>query len=200
MYNSIYEVMEETGIVDKVLLTLGILIPLLLALDYRVRRATHYSLRVARYRILLGVGAPALYILWITYNAIFNHYGLSSVFAFFLNLVLFLLVGGGFVGLDLWLRLGGLKKLRQADMDVLEHARAERESSQISSAVDEAAEPAVAEAETAPKTDEPAKSTETPEAEKAPETVKDESAPVADATPEAEEHEEHEEEKKDSND
>ncbi len=114
MYDSIFEDMERSGIVDHVLLVIGILVPLLLALDYRFRRHLHHTPRERRLRILIGVGAPAFYLLWLCYNAIVDYYGLSSVFGLVMNLILFLLFGGAFILLDVYLR-GGLRGLIKDD-------------------------------------------------------------------------------------
>lgn len=107
MEESIYEVMENTQIVDKILLVFAIAVPIILALHYRLFRNMKLSPRMARWRILCGVGAPLLYFLWRMFNAISDYYGLDSVFGLFVNAVLFALISLVFCALDIWLRLGG---------------------------------------------------------------------------------------------
>lgn len=116
MEESIYEVMERTQIVDKILLVFAVAVPIILALHYRLFRNMKLSPRMARWRVLCGVGAPSLYFLWRMFNAIADYYGLDSVFGLFVNAVLFALIGLAFCALDIWLRLGGrLCELKNTD-------------------------------------------------------------------------------------
>lgn len=59
---------------------------------------------------------PLLFILWTVYNAIENHYGLDSVKALLINLVLFLVVGLAvglvFRRIPAWVSRGGSSRRR----------------------------------------------------------------------------------------
>ena len=92
MQESIFEIMERTQIVDKVLLAIGIVVPVMLALHYRLFRHVNLSPRMARWRVLFGIGAPTLYFLWAIFNAICDYYGLDSIFGLFINAVIFIII------------------------------------------------------------------------------------------------------------
>lgn len=109
MDDSIFEMMERTQIVDKVLLLVGIAVPFLMALHYRLFRQVRLSVRASRWRLLAGVGAPLLWGLWTMFNVVANYYGIDSLFGFFMNMLMFVLAGGAFVGFDVWLRLNAAR-------------------------------------------------------------------------------------------
>lgn len=103
MDESVFEWMEQARVVDRVLLGAAVVLPLALAVAYRVLRNRPVVLR-QRHRWAMGVlAAPALFVLWKVYNAICDQYGLDSVFGFFVNLAIFALVTLVAAGLNFFL-------------------------------------------------------------------------------------------------
>ncbi len=93
MEETVYEWMERVGLVGWLLGTLAIVVPLVTAVCWRTWRRRSF---VAQYRstlVLLIAWPPALWILWKVYNGVMDHYGLDSVFALFLNAVIFIAAG-----------------------------------------------------------------------------------------------------------
>jgi hypothetical protein len=92
MNESIFETMEQWRVVDRVLLWVALVLPLLAAAAYRALRERPIVRRWRHRWIMTCVLAPMPFVMWKVYNAVADHYGLESVFGMCVNALLFGLV------------------------------------------------------------------------------------------------------------
>lgn len=88
--DSVYEWMEQMGLVDTVLLSLAAIGPLLCAAGFLLMKRHPVLGARPELWVLSGVAAPALYLLWIVYNMVIERWGLDNVFALGVNALIFL--------------------------------------------------------------------------------------------------------------
>lgn len=101
---SIFETMERTGIVDRVLFWAAVFLPLFAAgLAFILRDEKIVSANRHRW-VLLALAAPAVLVLWHTYNRVVNHFGLDSVKGLVVNVIIFAVAALLFTGLRVLLR------------------------------------------------------------------------------------------------
>ncbi len=90
MEETFFETLERTHFVDTLLLWAALLGPLLiLGVAWALRKhetVTSYRRRWA----LAAMAAPVVWLLWLIFNAVMDHYGLDSVFGFAVSAVIFL--------------------------------------------------------------------------------------------------------------
>lgn len=92
MEETFFEMLERTKAVDYSLAALAILLPVAFAAVFFTMREKAFVRLNLHYWTLAGLAGPVLWIMWMVYNRIEDHYGLDSVFALLVNLVLFLIV------------------------------------------------------------------------------------------------------------
>lgn len=93
MEESIFEIMERTRFVDRVLLWLAILGPFAVATLLFLFRNRPLFANNRHHWSLVFLAGPLLLVMWKVYNAVVDHYGLDSVFGLFVNALIFLFVG-----------------------------------------------------------------------------------------------------------
>jgi hypothetical protein len=93
MEETVYEWMERIGLVDHLLATIALVVPLAAGACWWTLRRRPFLARRRPELVMLIVAPPVLWVLWKVYNAVMDHYGLDSVFALFLNAVIF--IGAG---------------------------------------------------------------------------------------------------------
>lgn len=101
---SIFETMERTGIVDRVLFWAAVFLPLFAAgLAFMLREEKIVAQNRHRW-VLLSLAGPAVLILWHAYNRVIAHFGLASVKGLIVNVVVFAVAALLFSGLRVVLR------------------------------------------------------------------------------------------------
>jgi hypothetical protein len=90
MEETIFEAMERTGFVDRLLPALALFVPILVFTALKMFRTTEIVARRRPEFILIAVGMPILWILWRIYNAVADHYGTASVLGIFVNAIIIL--------------------------------------------------------------------------------------------------------------
>ncbi|MBX7245076.1 MAG: hypothetical protein K1X53_06235 [Candidatus Sumerlaeaceae bacterium] len=103
MEESIFEIMERTGLVDRVLVWLAIGIPVALGLAYRVVRHREAVRRHRHHWIQAFIAGPLLLLLWKVFNAVADHWGLDSVLGLFVNVAIFGVVTALMIALNYFL-------------------------------------------------------------------------------------------------
>lgn len=90
MEQSIFAVMEQTQIIDRILLWTALLFPLFAAgLAFTLRHEDIVTKN--RHRWVLACLTPAgVLILWEIYNGVVNRYGLESIKALVINIIIFI--------------------------------------------------------------------------------------------------------------
>ena len=103
MEESIFEVMERTGFVDRAFSWLAILGPFLVATLLFAFRNRPFVALYRHHWVLVFISGPLVLLMWKIYNKILDHYGVDSVFGMFINALLFLGVGVALSFLDVYL-------------------------------------------------------------------------------------------------
>jgi len=102
--DSIFETMERTGIVDRVLFWVAVFLPLFTAGLAFILRDEKIVMRNRHRWVLMALAGPALLILWHVYNSVVDHYGLDSVKGLLINVVIFIVAALLFTGLRIMLK------------------------------------------------------------------------------------------------
>jgi hypothetical protein len=89
MEETFYEMLERTGMVDRVLFWLALLGPLVVAGLVALLRERRVVTNFRHRWVLALLAAPALLMLWKAYNAVIAHFGLDSVAGLMVNIAVF---------------------------------------------------------------------------------------------------------------
>jgi len=101
---SIFETMERTGVVNRVLFWTAVFLPLFTAgLAFMLRGEKIVAENRHRW-VLLTLAGPAILILWHAYNRVIAHFGLDSVKGLLVNVAVFAVAALLFTGLRVLLR------------------------------------------------------------------------------------------------
>ena len=104
MEETIFEMLERTRAVDRLLFWLAVLSPPVIA---GLAAWLRYKPVVVKHRhrwVLACLTAPGLLVLWKVYNAVVDHFGLDSILGLFVNVGVFAAAALLFTGLRLVLR------------------------------------------------------------------------------------------------
>jgi hypothetical protein len=102
--DSIFETMERTGIVDRVLFWTALFLPLFTAGLAFILRDEKIVTRNRHRWVLMALAGPGLLILWHVYNRVVDHFGLDSVRGLFVNVAIFIVAALLFTGLRIMLK------------------------------------------------------------------------------------------------
>jgi len=89
MNESIFESLEQSGLIDTLLIVAAIAIPVAIVILLRVFGTRSFVSHHRHHWALAFVAAPMLLLLWKAYNAVADRYGLDSVFGLFVNVTIF---------------------------------------------------------------------------------------------------------------
>lgn len=101
---SIFETMERTGIVNRVLFWIAVFLPLFTAGLAFILREDKIVTRNRHRWVLMALAGPAVLILWHVYNRVIAHFGLDSVKGLIVNVTIFAVATLLFTGLRILLR------------------------------------------------------------------------------------------------
>lgn len=101
---SIFETMERTGIVDRILFWVAVFLPLFTAGLAFILRDEKIVTRNRHRWVLMTLAGPAVLILWHIYNRVVDHFGLDSVKGLLVNVTIFAVASLLFTGLRILLR------------------------------------------------------------------------------------------------
>lgn len=105
MQESVFEIMERTRFVDRLLAVVAVVVPFLIAFFVYLFRNRAFVANQRHHWTTAFFAAPAILLLWKLYNRITDRFGLDSVAGFFVNAALFLVVAVGFAVLNWMLAL-----------------------------------------------------------------------------------------------
>ncbi len=111
MEESIFEWMEQVRLVDRVLFALALAGPPIVATTVAILRRRPVVTMFRDRWVMSALSMPALFIMWVVYNAIVDRWGLDSVAGLGVNVLVFAAAAMAAVGLKLWLE----KRLRMTD-------------------------------------------------------------------------------------
>lgn len=101
---SIFEQMERTAVVDRMLFWAALFLPVFTAgLAFILRDEKIVSRNRHRW-VLMCIAGPAVLILWHAYNRVIGHFGLDSVKGLLVNVTIFAVAALLFTGLRVLLR------------------------------------------------------------------------------------------------
>ena len=101
---SIFETMERTAIVDRILFWIAVFLPLFTAGFAFILRDEKIVTRNRHRWVLIALAGPAVLVLWHVYNRVIGHFGLDSVKGLIVNVVIFIVATLLFTGLRILLR------------------------------------------------------------------------------------------------
>ena len=99
--------------VERLFTLLAVLIPVLAVGTGAVLQSRLHRQSALKTSALIGLMGPANWLLWRVYNRIEDHYGLDSVKAMLLNIVLFATLG---IAVGVALRVAGCRALKRASV------------------------------------------------------------------------------------
>lgn len=101
---SLFDTMERTAIVDRILFWSALFLPLFtagLAFVLRDEKVVQHN----RHRwVLMAIAGPGVLVLWHIYNSVVDHFGLDSVKGLIVNVTIFIVAALLFTGLRILLK------------------------------------------------------------------------------------------------